>query len=367
MSCLESRACAARSPYCRLVGQLRTTTDEQAVPRLRLHGVDVVRGLAVVGMLFVDNRGNALITPQFVHAPWDGLRVADVVFPVFLLVVGVSMPFSSRAGRPRAVLWRVAKLVLLGIVIITAKYGIGSVGAGVLGHIAGAYLLCWLLLRLPERVQLPVATGVLAVISAVQLLLPVPGVGRAVADPDASWAHWFDQAVGLGFSAEGPHSYLPSAVTVFIGVLAGRVLKAHPGRDAVPRLLAPAVGLIALGLLLSPAIGINKRLWSPTFVLVTGGIGLLAIVAAHWLVDLRGVRRPFRPAEVMGMNAIVAFAGSELLFRAALGDDVQPWIVDGMSALTSPTVAAYLYPAATIVVVWAVCEVLARRGIVVRI
>src|SRR3954470_6003259 len=90
--------------------------------RPRLHGIDIARGLAVIGMLFVDNRGSDAITLQLTHTPWNGLHIADVVFPVFLLIVGVTMPFSRRADRPRAVLWRVVKLALLGWLIVTAKY-----------------------------------------------------------------------------------------------------------------------------------------------------------------------------------------------------------------------------------------------------
>ncbi|SDF90917.1 Predicted acyltransferase [Klenkia brasiliensis] len=339
------------------------TTTQQ----VRLHGVDVARGLAVVGMLFVDNRGNAQIGEQLVHAPWHGLRVADVVFPVFLLVVGVSMPFSRRADRPRAVLVRVLKLGLLGWLVVTAKYGFGAVGAGVLGHIAGAYLLCWLLLRLPRRAQVPAAAAVLAVLTAVAVWVPVPGSGRTAVDPDLSWAHWLDQTMGLDFSAEAPHSYLPSAVTVFIGVLAGRVLLERGVRAALPRMLAGAAVLLVLGLALAPLLPVNKRLWTPSFVLVTGGIGLVVLAAALWLVDVRGVRRPFRPAEVLGLNAIVAFVTSELLFRAVLRYDVQPAVDRWLTDLTSATASAYLYATFSVVVVWAVCQVLARRGIVVRV
>ena len=97
--------------------------QDPGTSRRRLRGVDVARGLAVVGMLFVDNRGSDAISPQLVHTPWSGLHVADVVFPVFLLVVGVTLPFSRRAERPRAALWRVVKLALLGWLIVTVKYG----------------------------------------------------------------------------------------------------------------------------------------------------------------------------------------------------------------------------------------------------
>ncbi|MGY5883892.1 heparan-alpha-glucosaminide N-acetyltransferase domain-containing protein [Modestobacter lacusdianchii] len=326
---------------------------------LRLRGVDALRGLAVVGMLAVDNRGNDSITPQLQHTDWDGLHLADVVFPVFLLVVGVSMPFSRRAARPRDVLTRVLKLTLLGWLVVTAKYGPGVVGAGVLGHIAGAYLLCWLLLRLPRAAQ-PVAAA--AVLAGLTVASRVAG-----AAPDRSWGHVVDGALGLPFSAEAPHSYLGSAVTVYLGVLAGRALQRAPGRPALVRLAGGGAAVLAAGLALAPLVPVNKRLWSPSFVLVTAGIALLALAAVHWLADQRGVRRPLRPAEVLGANAIVAFVFSELVFRAALGGTVQPAVDGWVSSVAGATASAWLYPAVSVTVIWAVCAVLLRRGVVVRV
>ena len=327
--------------------------------------MDVARGLAIVGMLLVDNRGSDAIGRQLVHAPWSGLHLADVVFPLFLLLVGVSMPFSRRAQRPRQALLRVLRLTLLGWLIVSAKYGFGGIGAGVLGHIAGAYLFCWLLLRLPRRAQLPVAAGALGVVGVVSLLVPAPG-GLTAGTPGLAWATWIDQTVGADFAAEAPHSYLPSAATVFLGALAGRVLLEHR-ETALRRLVSAAGALLALGLVLAPVLPLNKRLWTPSYVLVTGGIGLLVLAAAYWLVDVRGVRRPFRVLEVLGGNAIVAFALSELLFRALLSDAVQPAVVGALTRTTSAPVAAWAYALTSVAVVWAVCALLARRGVVVRV
>ncbi|PRY50718.1 putative acyltransferase [Geodermatophilus tzadiensis] len=328
-------------------------------PRPRLRGVDVLRGLAVVGMLLVDNRGNAAIPDQFEHVAWDGLHVADVVFPVFLLVVGVSVPFSRRSGRPRAALTRVATLAVLGWLVVTAKYGSPTAGLGVLGHVAGAYLLCWSLLRLPRPVQVPVAAGVLA---GLCLLTVVLGDG-----PDRSWGQAGDAALGLRFSAEAPHSYPGGAVTVFLGVLAGRALRSGPGRAALVRLIAGGAALGAAGWALTPLVPVNKRLWSPSFVLVTGGIALLALALLHWLVDQRGVTRPFRPFEVLGTEAIVAFVFSEVVFRALLAPAVQPAVDGWVTAVAGAAVSAWLYPVLSVVATWALCAALLRRGVVVRV
>ncbi|WP_448639848.1 heparan-alpha-glucosaminide N-acetyltransferase domain-containing protein [Geodermatophilus sp. URMC 63] len=328
-------------------------------PGLRLRGVDVLRGAAVVGMLLVDNRGNAAIPDQLEHAAWNGLRLADVVFPVFLLVVGVSVPFSRRAQRPRAALTRVVRLALLGWLVVAAKYGSLTAGVGVLGHIAGAYLLCWLLLRLPRRLQPAAAAGLLAALSVLTLMLG--------GDPDRSWGHAVDAALGLPFSAEAPHSYLGSAVTVYLGVLAGRALRSGAGRAALVRLTAGGAALLVAGPALAALVPVNKRLWSPSFVLITAGIALLALALLHWLVDQRGVARPFRPFEVLGVEAVVAFVFSEVVFRALLSEGVQPTVDGWLSDVAGPVTSAWLYALLSIAVTWALCGALLRRGVVVRV
>ncbi|MEX5718373.1 heparan-alpha-glucosaminide N-acetyltransferase domain-containing protein [Geodermatophilus maliterrae] len=335
----------------------RPAPPERARPRVR--GVDVLRGLAVVGMLFVDNRGNGAIPDQLEHAAWDGLQLADVVFPVFLLVVGVSVPFSRRADRPGAALTRVVKLAVLGWLIVAAKYGSLTAGVGVLGHIAGAYLLCWLLLRLPRPAQVPGAAGVLAALSVLTVTMG--------AEPERSWGHAVDAALGLPFSVEAPHGFLGSAITVFLGVLAGRVLRSGAGRAALTRLTAGGVVLLVTGLALASVVPLNKRLWSPSFVLVTGGIALLALALLHWLVDERGAVRPFRPLEVLGLNAIVAFVFSEVVFRALLSHTVQPAVDGWVTSVAGAVVSAWLYPVLSVVVTWAVCAALLRRGVIVRV
>ena len=99
----------------------------------------------------------------------------------------------------------------------------------------------------------------------------------------------------------------------------------------------------------------------------TGGIALLALALLHWLVDERGVVRPFRPFEVLGLNAIVAFVFSEVMFRAVLSHTVQPAVDGWVSSVAGAVVSAWLYPVLSVAVIWAVCAALMRREVIVRI
>lgn len=346
---------------------LEATGPADRSMRPRISSLDAARGLAVVGMLFVDNRGSAAIGAQLKHAQWHGLTVADTVFPLFLFAVGAAMPMSRRAARPRAVLWRVVKLLVLGYLIVSAKYGFGTVGVGVLGHIAGAYLLCWLVLLLPRRVQPYVVGAVLAVVTVLFVVVPSPGAGAATTGTSGTWAHWFDGLLGLELSAEAPHSYLTSAASIYVGVVVGRILLGHAGRAAVTRMLALAVTTGALGAVLTVVLPLNKRLWTPSYVLVTAAVSIAVLVGFYLVMDIRGVVRPFAPLSVLGQNAIVAFVLSEIVFRALLGRVAQTHVVDWMASWSSDAFAAYLYPSLSVVVIWAVCAALTRRGIVIRI
>ncbi|MDP9432349.1 MAG: hypothetical protein M3P91_06485 [Actinomycetota bacterium] len=142
-------------------------------PRRRLQLLDVVRGLAILGMLLVDNPGIPQAYPrQLRHGNFDAFTAADVVFPLFLFVVGVAMPLSGRTADGRA----------------TPAPGV--------------------LLRLPGRGRAAAAVGVLAGAWAAFTYLPGPG-GDA-----GTWAEGttFSTAVDIAVGSEGIVRHLHAAV-----------------------------------------------------------------------------------------------------------------------------------------------------------
>jgi predicted acyltransferase len=338
-----------------------------ASPRRRVQAIDAVRGLAVVGMLLVNDAGIPAAMPaQLRHAPWQGLTVADLVFPVFLFTVGASMPFSRRAQRPGAVLRRVVVLFLLGCLLVSAKHHRLAPSTGVLQQIAGAYLLAWALLRLPRRAQLPAAALVLAGLWAAFTFVAAPGVRPGSWAPGSNLAEFVDGLLLGQFSEHGVLVMVSSSVSVLAGVAAGRLLLGPPAAGVTRRLLALAAGLLALGLLVAVAVPIGKPLWTPSFVLVTGGISALLTAAAYRLVDRGPGRSWARPLVTLGSNALALYAASVLVFAFLL----KPWqaaLVRPLAVAGGAGFAALAYAAGTVLVAWALAEWLYWRRVFVKV
>jgi predicted acyltransferase len=333
--------------------------------RQRILAIDVVRGLAVVGMLLVNDAGiPAAMPPLLRHAQWQGLTVADLVFPVFLFTVGSSMPFSERAQRPGAVLRRVVVLFLLGCLLVSAKHLHLAPSTGVLQQIAGAYLLAWALLRLPGRLQFPAAALLLAGLWAAFTFVPAPGVRPGSWAPGSNLAEFVDRSLLGQFSEHGVLVMVASSVSVLAGVAAGRLLRQPASDGATGRLLLLGTGMLATGLLVALAVPIGKPLWTPSFVLVTAGISDLLVAAAYRLVDQGSLRA--RPLVALGSNALALYAVSVLLF-AFLLKPWQPDLVGPLATAGGATFAAVAYAVGTVLVAWALAEWLYWRRVFVRV
>jgi predicted acyltransferase len=333
--------------------------------RRRVVSIDAVRGLAVVGMLLVNDAGIPAAMPAPLrHAGWSGLTLADQVFPLFLFTVGASLSFSRRAHRPAAVLRRVLALVAIGSALVSLKHHHLGASTGVLQQIAGAYLVAWLLLRLPRRLQLPAAAALLGAVWA-GFVLAAGG-----ADPWApghNLAATVDGAVLGQFSEHGVLVMVSSGASVVGGAVAGRLLRRAPDAPATTvRLLAGGAATLLLGLLVATAVPLSKPLWTPSFVLVTSGISALVAGVANRLLDRGRRRRLARPLEVLGGNALLVYAGSVAVFAAAL-KGWQPALVRPLQALGGDAFAALAYAAATVLAAWALAAWLDRRRIFVTV
>jgi predicted acyltransferase len=323
----------------------RATRPEAYAPG-RLVSIDALRGFdmfwitggGLVVMLLAQKSGNYALLDQLDHQTWNGFHFWDLIFPLFLFIVGASIPFAfakrlESGASPRSLHGHVVRraltifavgLFLAGGMKRTALADLRI--AGVLQRIAIGYLAGSLIyLHLSARKIAWVCAAILLGYWAVLALVPVPGVGAGVYLPDLNLANWVDFHYLPGrmyqgtWDNEGILSTFPAIVTCLLGVLAGTWLRStHPETRKVQGLLGAGVAALAAGWLWHLVFPVNKLLWTSSYVLVAGGWSLLLLALFYWVLDVKKWRRWSFPFIVVGANAIAVYAFEGLInFREA--------------------------------------------------
>lgn len=393
----------------------------------RVAALDLLRGLAVAGMILVANTGDWAHTyAPLKHADWNGWTAADVVFPMFLfgvgMALGLSFPRDLSTSPSRRMFWsrvarRVALLVLLGLALnglynLAVALGEPPIGPddhpalrlpGVLQRIALCYGLAAVLIVATARRDgqgytairpWALAASAGAILVGYWLMLryvPTPGFGPGRLDQVGSLPAYVDRAVftpahmypmgstswrgPVTYDSEGLLASLPATVNVLFGVLAAYGWR-RKERPPLELFVLAGILLVVLGLLADRAFPINKKLWTSSFVLLTGGLSVLALVAVHLATLDRRASALLTPLRVLGGNAILAFALSIILQSFAglpLGRSVpaitpQHW-ADGIAEaiIPDPYRASLACSLAVIAVITLLLAPLHRRAIHFRL
>lgn len=333
-----------------------------AAPR-RVSALDALRGLAIVAMLLVNVPGDRDATPaQLQHAVWEGLTLADLVFPVFLFAVGASLPFSRRPATLRTAGSRAVLLFAVGCALSSVKRGEPAVTMGVLQHVAGAYLLGWALCRLPRRWWAAAAAAVLAAGWAVYALLPAPGVVPGSWSKDLTPAAALDRLVLGGWHPEGLLVTALSAASVVGGALLGaRVREGLAPRAVQVLALRHAVVTGGVGLLLTPVVPVVKQLWTPSFALLGHAAACLLVAGLVAVPDRRtGLLR------AVGANPLAVYVVVTLASYTVL-PPLAGLLVPAAASVVPPVVASVGFSVGVCAAGVALAVALRRRGVFVRL
>ncbi|MBQ0937694.1 acyltransferase family protein [Ideonella paludis] len=278
---------------------------------MRLPAIDALRGWTVVAMLVVNNPGdwNAVYAP-LLHAHWHGCTPTDLIFPLFLFLVGVGLalaaPVDGDAPTLRAaqgqMLQRGLKLIALGLVLhLIAHWALDTRSfrpAGVLQRIGLCVALVGVFsLTTAGRSARGLVMAICAVMGVHSLLLVMGGSlshearfhhWAATLDTWAFGAHSYEWQATLqrGLDPEGLLSSLGAVVSTGLGLMAGRVLREFGMPAALPRLLKQASLLLLLGGLSSLLAPMNKTLWTPSYAMWTAGLANVALCGALALQSL---------------------------------------------------------------------------------
>ncbi len=356
-------------------------------PAVRLVSVDALRGFDMFWIIgagavvhAVDklsvNPATRFLSTQLQHVAWSGFRFYDLIFPLFLFIVGVSMVFSldhaiAERGRGRAILRVLRRSVLLYALGVFYSGGLSQLWpdvalAGVLQRIAACYffaamiycvvpsawgisvvcaslllgywaLLAWVpfpdLKLEPETVEriaarigsasaeITPAEITPAEIAAAEIAAAVPGRVRGVYEEGRNLTNYVDFRYLPGrktqtyYINEGLLSTLPAIALPLFGALAGLLLKNErvPPSRKVAWLLAVGAAGVTVAIFWAPHFPLIKRIWTSSFVLLTAGLSATCLALFYYVIDVRRRRVWCQPFVWIGSNAITLYLAAQIV------------------------------------------------------
>lgn len=307
------------------------------IQKYRLQALDVFRGMTIALMILVNTPGSwSYVYAPLEHAHWHGCTPTDLVFPFFLFVMGVAMPYSFRQFDYKLspavgvkIMKRVLLIFLIGLALnfFPFKTGLSDLRIlGVLQRIAVTYGIAAFLCLCLNRIKLILLSGLLLVgywllLSGFSSGEPYSLEGNLVRSVDLAVlgaGHMWHGKI-IAFDPEGLLSTLPAVVTVLTGYLTGLYIQSHPDlRQAVYKTTLAGAAAVVTGWAWGVVFPINKSLWTSSYVLYTSGLALIILSFCLYVIDVKGYRKWSMPFYVFGRNSLFVYVLSIIWVKTLL-------------------------------------------------
>ena len=375
----------------------------------RMLALDILRGITIAGMLLVNNPGSwdNMYAP-LKHAEWHGLTPTDLIFPFFMFIMGISTFISMRKFE-----FKMSKSLLLKILkrtVIIFAIGLGMAWftkfcininkmsvldamnsfdtiriLGVMPRLAlcyGAASIIVLLLRCKHILwvvaSLLVGYGAILLISDYGLEFSINNIVSVIDRAILGESHMYhEEAFGkkLPIDPEGLLSTIPSIAHVLIGFWAGmKMMEEKDINMRVNRLFIIGAILMFAGFLLEYAIPFNKKIWTPTFALVTCGLASTLLALLIWIIDIKGYKKWCRFVEAFGINPLFLYVlggvvGNILGIIKFGGNTVKGYLYGDVLTplLGDATLASCIYAILFIALCWSIGYILYKKKIYIKI
>lgn len=380
----------------------------------RLLALDILRGITIAGMIMVNNPGSwGSIYAPLGHAKWNGLTPTDLVFPFFMFIMGISTYISLRKYNfefSKQAAWKIIKRT---IVIFAIGLGIAwfSMFCRTWNALSGEEISFWShlwqsvwtfdrirILGVMQRLALCYGATALIALSMKHRNIPyliatllvgyliVLLVGNGFEYNETNIVSIVDRAVlgtahmykDNGIDPEGLLSTIPAIAHVLIGFCCGKLLmEVKDIHEKIQRLFIIGTILTFVGFLFSYGCPINKKIWSPTFAIVTCGLASSFLALLIWIIDVKGYKRWSRFFEVFGINPLFIYVMAGVLsillgnIRFAYGDGMISIHGYIYSVLLKPLLGAYpgslAYALLFVTLNWAIGYILYKKKIYIKI
>jgi predicted acyltransferase len=331
----------------------------------RLHSLDILRGFDMFwitgGHMLVATLAAATgwkwletVEGQMHHCAWAGFHFYDLIFPLFIFIMGVAIPYAlipklesgtPKKGLYRKVVKRFVILVVLGIIYNQAAWPDWANPriASVLGQIGFAYLFASIIFINTRNIRSVILwmSGILVVYGLMQNFIPVPGYGAGVLTPEGSLNAFLDQRITPGrllgetYEPEGVFNNVSAISIALMGVMAGLILRGDRIKNQygkVGTLAATGAVFITIALLLNGVYPIIKNAWTSTFDLLTGGIGLVLLSLFYMVVDIWKYRKWGFYFKVIGVNSITIYLAVSFIDFGGISNNLLEGITMHMGA-----------------------------------
>jgi len=366
-------------------------TDTKKTNSGRLHSLDALRGfdmfwimggeaLAIALLKLINTPSALALVEQFEHSEWHGFTFYDLIFPLFLFIVGASIPFALAKRRQTSdtkslhlhILIRTLKLIFFGFLVnrfLDLNFSTQR-WAGVLQRIGICYgVTSLIVLHTRPKSQAILFGSLLLLYWAAMALIPVPGFGAGLLTPEGNLASYLDRLLLPGSFCcftfgdnEGLLSTIPAIGTCLLGALSGHWLRSEFSmkQKTVGLFLAGVASLMIAGLW-HLAFPINKLIWTSSYVLFAGGWSLLLLGLFYYIIDVKGIAKWSFPFIVIGLNAITIYL-VQALFKFSTITDI--FVHGFIQSLGDYRTAFYI--ACTLVVKWLFLYFLYRQKIFLK-
>jgi len=278
------------------------------------------------------------------HVDWHGFHFEDLIFPMFLFMAGVSMPFSilkrqERGDSMKDIYSHLIKRTVILIVLGMIYNGVLAFQPGhyrlisVLSRIAlGSFFAALIVLNSKKKWHYVWFGGILLFYWFISAFIPAPGYAAGNFSREGCLAGYIDRLLipwsmpwenGM-IEPEGILSTIPSIATALLGVLTGHFLKTDFAEWSKLKkgITMGIIGItfILLGLLWDIFFPINKKLWTSSFVLFAGGWSLVFLSIFYLIIDAWGKTTWSFFFVVIGMNSILSYLMQSMLGMHCIKD-----------------------------------------------
>ncbi len=359
----------------------------------RLMSLDVFRGMTIAFMIIVNTPGTwSHVFAPLRHAKWHGCTPTDLVFPSFLFIAGVAVYYSLKKynfefSGPSLfrILRRVALIFAAGLFLnifphFDRDYSTLRI-LGVLQRIALAYGLGAIIVLLVKRNYIWIVTAIILLgYWALMYFLggsdPYSLEGNLATRVDAAilGANHLYKGFGVPFDPEGLVSTIPAVGTVLLGFMAGNLIGSFgTSWKTVGYLAAIGAALVAAGLVWGQFFPINKPIWTSSYVLYAGGIGMILLSLLFMIIDIWGLQGWTGFFNTFGTNPMFTYllAGiwTKTMLAVKIGEvTLYNWIFTHLCSplFAEQKIASLMFALMQVCIIWVFGYILYRRKIILR-